>query len=1175
MADSGNPFIESDVSDAEDDNDFVADIKQSNKTMNKQEANDTSWDNIAAKLLKDNYILTALELYTEFIESGRDLPRLRDYFSNPGNFERTKEDTPSPTLPRTSSVQTFDSLDFARYSDDGERQVDERVAVLEFELRKAQETIKSLRASLTQQAETELSTPENQYKGGLGAENSEAVTPLEKKALNFLVNEYLLQANYKVTSVTFAEENEEQDFEDWDDVGLNIPRPPGLVHLLKDYSSHVAPSKDTCDACVDVDLDTETLVHIEAQWKARVESLELKIESLEQQLKLSLEENTTLSQQIDIFKIGGGSRNESLHQTDASMPSRERSQPDDIKIQIQTLTNDDHIRPIGSSLDDLRPDDSDLHPEGTHSPRALTDSVDSTAAVSHVIGEREEGEGQEEVQGKILLAVAPDAASDHSDTSLSINSRLDSKDHLTHQLSSKHLNKRKMTDSFRQALLDVAFHVSQDNRIVSEMSRINHSDSQGVVKMLSRCLPHIVPNVLLAKREELIPVILCTAILHPEPKQRDQLLNILFNLIKKPDDDQRQMILTGCVVFAELAGADRLVEELLPQCWEQIGHKFVERRLLVAEACGALSSYLPAEIRSSLVLSMLQQMMLDDRDEEVREAVVRSLGLLMGFICDADKYVQGYDLLMAALKDPKEKVHRAALQVFLPALGMWSRELGRLEHHLMHNLLKHLEDTVKGAVAAQKVNSSTSLPLNESRFLLLLSTLEELIPLLYLTVIETCPSSSTPTEQIYVDFSRYPRATSPLNDLLVMCGGEQALVKLASHFESHIDQEWFEPWEEINWIVNNLLPRILEVTSTVGLSMQKVVHSLSQFMFCLSRTFGRTFTEKKVKQKFEELVNIPVDELETRSKQGHLPLTTCIVPVYASGVLLAFVTEEDKACLNQFLKKVLCTLAYYQTSLDSMRATLIELSENPANHDLLLSVLWEGVVHTSSQVRTAAASLFELMIKGVSDSLVSSRVVPALVTLSNDHELSVRIATIPSLGSIIEHVTIREVLDRVYMQLQMFFDEPIYRDQHTVHVELIRTLARCGPSAEPKFRDEFILPRLAAMASANNHVTNETKRTDIAKQLFEAYSAISCCFLSQQLVAEAMLPGLKCLKQDMEALGAEHLEVVNAMIRDYQSKLDIKTLPAGPVEDIRTSVMSKIKDTTSKANIGNIFNRKK
>lgn len=39
--------------------------------------------------------------------------------------------------------------------------------------------------------------------------------------------------------------------------------------------------------------------------------------------------------------------------------------------------------------------------------------------------------------------------------------------------------------------------------------------------------------------KELIPLILCTACLHPEPKERDQLLHILFNLIKRPDDEQR------------------------------------------------------------------------------------------------------------------------------------------------------------------------------------------------------------------------------------------------------------------------------------------------------------------------------------------------------------------------------------------------------------------------------------------------------------------------------------------------------------------------------------------------------------------------------------------------------------------------------------------------------------
>ena len=45
-------------------------------------------------------------------------------------------------------------------------------------------------------------------------------------------------------------------------------------------------------------------------------------------------------------------------------------------------------------------------------------------------------------------------------------------------------------------------------------------------------------------------------------------------------------------------------------------------------------------MRSSLVLSMLQQMLCDDKDEEVRESVVRSLGLLTGFIDDEDKYTQ-------------------------------------------------------------------------------------------------------------------------------------------------------------------------------------------------------------------------------------------------------------------------------------------------------------------------------------------------------------------------------------------------------------------------------------------------------------------------------------------------------------------------------------------------------
>ena len=40
------------------------------------------------------------------------------------------------------------------------------------------------------------------------------------------------------------------------------------------------------------------------------------------------------------------------------------------------------------------------------------------------------------------------------------------------------------------------------------------------------------------------------------------------------------------------------------------------------------------------------------------------------------------------------------------------------------------------------------------------------------------------------------------------------------------------------------------------------------------------------------------------------------------------------------------------------------------------------------------------------------------------------------------------------MQLQTFLDDPMYREEHSLHVELIGTFARVGPNAEPKFRDE-------------------------------------------------------------------------------------------------------------------------
>ena len=63
------------------------------------------WDEFATALLEEGLTLTALELYTELLESGKDLQCLRDYFSNPGNFEHT--------MPQASHIGLLQSMGMA------------------------------------------------------------------------------------------------------------------------------------------------------------------------------------------------------------------------------------------------------------------------------------------------------------------------------------------------------------------------------------------------------------------------------------------------------------------------------------------------------------------------------------------------------------------------------------------------------------------------------------------------------------------------------------------------------------------------------------------------------------------------------------------------------------------------------------------------------------------------------------------------------------------------------------------------------------------------------------------------------------------------------------------------------------------------------------------------------
>ncbi|XP_006892817.1 PREDICTED: lisH domain and HEAT repeat-containing protein KIAA1468 homolog [Elephantulus edwardii] len=1090
-----------------------------------------SMDAIAAQLLRDQFLLTALELHTELLESGRELPRLRDYFSNPGNFERQSGN-------RAGSISTLDSLDFARYSDDGNRETDEKVAVLEFELRKAKETIQALRANLTKAAENEVPLQERKnYKSS--PEIQEPIKPLEKRALNFLVNEFLLKNNYKLTSITFSDENDDQDFELWDDVGLNIPKPPDLLQLYRDFGNHPVVGKDVVDVASGVEEEElEALTPVLGGLPPTFETPQpmensLLVQKLEDKISLLNSEKWSLMEQIRR-----------------------------LESEMHFLKNE-HFA-VTVSCDSVQPPlDQSSHKDPEESGQnSLVNSSDKG--------------GSTDVDPSLPSKAEPTLPKESASDSFPRRGGEGATSSPTSK-SAVEFDKpnRKLSPAFHQALLSFC-RMSADSRLGSEVSRIADSE-KSVMLMLGRCLPHIVPNVLLAKREELIPLILCTACLHPEPKERDQLLHILFNLIKRPDDEQRQMILTGCVAFARHVGPTRVEAELLPQCWEQINHKYPERRLLVAESCGALAPHLPKEIRSSLVLSMLQQMLMEDKADLVREAVIKSLGIIMGYIDDPDKYQQGFELLLSALADPSERVVSATHQVFLPAYAAWTTELGNLQSHLIPTLLNKIEKLLREGEHG----------LDEHKLHLFLSALQSLIPSLFALVLQNAPFTSKAKlhgEVPQIEVTRFPRPMSPLQDVSTIIGSREQLAVLLQLYEYQLEHEGTTGWESLLWVVNQLLPQLIEIVGKINVTSTACVHEFSRFFWRLCRTFGKIFTNTKVKPQFQEILRLSEENID--SSAGNGVLTKATVPIYATGVLTCYIQEEDRKLLVGFLEDVMTLLSLSHAPLDSLKASFVELGANPAYHELLLTVLWYGVVHTSALVRCTAARMFELTLRGMSEALVDKRVAPALVTLSSDPEFSVRIATIPAFGTIMETVIQRELLERVKMQLASFLEDPQYLDQHSLHTEIIKTLGRVGPNAEPRFRDEFVIPHLHKLALVNNLQIVDSKRLDIATHLFEAYSALSCCFISEDLMVNHFLPGLRCLRIDMEHLSPEHEVILTSMIKECEQKVENKTVqePQGSMsiavslvsEDTKTKFLNKMGQlTTSGAMLANVFQRKK
>lgn len=219
------------------------------------------------------------------------------------------------------------------------------------------------------------------------------------------------------------------------------------------------------------------------------------------------------------------------------------------------------------------------------------------------------------------------------------------------------------------------------------------TNNSKLVNLLAKYIHHIVPNVIISKRIDLIPLITCTIRVCRDRNEQERLISLLFNLIKRPNEEQRRMILSGIVVVLQVS-PHQSSSLLLPNLWDHVNDKFPERRILLAESCATLAHYVRPVMRTNLILSILIQL-LRDKNAAVRSAACKSFSCLITLIMDRNDEV--FDACLSATEDIIQDVmqqtpmnfceHRyeleqmrfCTLETVYPMLCMWAVKLNRFK----------------------------------------------------------------------------------------------------------------------------------------------------------------------------------------------------------------------------------------------------------------------------------------------------------------------------------------------------------------------------------------------------------------------------------------------------------------------------------------------------------------
>eukprot|EP01114_Cavostelium_apophysatum_P013423 TRINITY_DN3251_c0_g1_i1.p1 TRINITY_DN3251_c0_g1~~TRINITY_DN3251_c0_g1_i1.p1 ORF type:complete len:976 (-),score=360.72 TRINITY_DN3251_c0_g1_i1:1541-4468(-) len=643
-------------------------------------------------------------------------------------------------------------------------------------------------------------------------------------------------------------------------------------------------------------------------------------------------------------------------------------------------------------------------------------------------------------------------------------------------------------------------------RITQQLQKIVllDKDEQALVRVSGESLPYIVPGVILKKREEVLPIVISVIHRHPDKAIRFSLTQLLFNLIKKPNEYERKMIIDGFLSLAKIIGEERTETELLPQCWEEITNKHPERRILVAESCGALAVYVRPELRPSLILSILQQLTVD-RDPLVREAVARNLGLIVSLFDTDDKYGQVEDLVFQLLYDREYDVRVATQKYVLPFFADWADTLGVLCTKLTNRLLNELS-----AIVSKPTFGTSNVEGDAQKVSLLVTSFNSVVPRLRETVLLAGPFSDK--AQVI------PDVLTPQQDKLLQAQFETALMDPTLK------------WNEFDWLVDKCLTRLVQIGTKVNITNATVLTGVVGVISKICSAFGKDFSKSMMKKLF-------IQDLGKAGKESQ-PARIALLPIY-----LGAVAATDEATFVQFFKEVTVSISTQEQGWSRDQMLLLSDSvkmvckSTERATSQVLNVLWDLLVHPVNYVRVCVVTLFDGIISVLTPDEVAKRVLPALVTLGSDPDKMVKFATLRALSSVAANVEDSAIMDKITVQLNSFLED----QTQAARIELAKNFKRMIPLVQAKFRDTYLLPKLVGLVQGNRKNQNQTERAQMAQLLFECFHAFHGCLLDEDAIRDYIVPGLRLLQADQEILDTTHKALINSMINDMEAAISDDT----------------------------------